>query len=192
MRLHNAERRGGGLFALRRVAHPVDVAFVAHDAAIVYARRDQGAGELDRLLRVGRAAAVHARVDLDDCSSLLTRARHALGKFAYVELALDCGGDIDTAREQRHQAVDLDPPDHLVGHENRPEPRVCKHFCFAQLGDGDADCARGELTARDLWRLRRLKVGAQLPCLPGDERLHLRDVVVHGVDVEQEAGCVEI
>ena len=141
---------------------------------------------------IGRAATVHTAIDFDDRLGPLARAAGAGREFVDVELTLDGNRDIHAAGKQGHEPVDFDGADNLVRHEDRAEARIGEDFGLSQLGDGDADRSGCELTTRDLGGLWRLEVGPELRGSAREEGGHRRDVPLHDVEVEEEAGRVEV
>ncbi len=135
---------------------------------------------------------MHAAIHLDDRRGPLAGALHARHQFVDVELVFDGHRDIRATREQRHEAVDLDAADDLVRHQDRPEPGIRQDFGLTQLRHCDADGTRFELAARHFRGLRRLEVRAQLSRLVCEKGGHLRDVRFNDVQVEEEAGRIQV
>ncbi len=82
--------------------------------------------------------------------------------------------------------------DDLVGHEDRPKAGIGEDLGFAELGHRDADGAGVELHPRDLRALGRLEMRPERDPGPFELSHHRGDVVFDRVEVEEEAGGVEV
>ena len=72
-------------------------------------------------------------------------------------------------------------------HQDPVEPGRRHRLRLAHRGAAEADRARLQLTARNLRRLVRLDVRAQLSAVPGDHVRHGPQVRLEGVQIEQQS-----
>jgi hypothetical protein len=169
------------------------MSLVAHDAAVLDAALAELLRQLDRAVGLGRAAAVHAGVALDQRADSRGAARQRR-----VE-RLDLGGVVDRddqlgeARRQVDQSPQLRRADDLVRDQDRgADSGLCQRLRLPQLRTGDADRPRLELETRDLGALRGLVVRAQRGRPALEVARHPGDVSLQPVPVEQQRRGVDV
>ena len=180
------------LAPLSVVLDVLDVAGVALHAA--KAERgppgDQPA-DLHRGGLAGDAEPVRSDVGDDQHREDLPGSGRRIRELFRVAGVVDHHGEIVRRRVQRHEPPDLVLAEHGRGQQEAVQPARRHRLGLAQLGAAQADRAGLHLAPADRDRLVRLSVRPQPDAALPRQRRHGRDVVVEGVEVEDQRRRVE-
>ena len=103
------------------------------------------------------------------------------------------GADRDRGNlRQRREPGQLGVAHHLVADQDVGDAAPGQHLRLPHLLHALADRAGGNLAVRDDRRFVRLGVRPQLRAGRGEQRAHMREVVLEGVEVEQQRRRVDL
>ena len=96
---------------------------------------------------------------------------------------IDADPQPGTARKRR-QTVGLGGPDQRIGDQDIIQPRIDHHFGFTELLASDAPCPQFHLAMREGRNLMGLDMGAQIQTMAVAIGLHLLEIVLDDLQVD--------